>query len=205
MPKLSSKIEHKIVEKLGKSGVNLSLSYNKYGSHKVYYSRKVGYFLQILDFEPSVVDGKGNPRPPSEFKTIKFSTNEQAKAALCCLNSALFYWFVTVVSDCRHVNKREVDSFPVNLALLAEEYGDQLAKLSMELMSHLQATSETRVMTFKHDRLTVQCIIPKHSKPIIDQIDRVLARHYGFTPEELDFIINYDIKYRMGRDALEGD
>ena len=47
------------------------------------------------------------------------------------------------------------------------------------------------------------------SKPIIDEIDRVLAAHYGFTDEELDFIpstklrtgINYDIKYRMGRDA----
>lgn len=38
-------------------------------------------------------------------------------------------------------------------------------------------------------------------KSIIDQIDLVLAQHYGFTDEELDFIINYDIKYRMGRDA----
>jgi hypothetical protein len=47
----------------------------------------------------------------------------------------------------------------------------------------------------------VQCIYPKSSKPIIDEIDRVLAKHYGFTDEELDFIINYDIKYRMGRDA----
>ena len=28
--------------------------------------------------------------------------------------------------------------------------------------------------------------------------------HYGFTEEELDFIINYDIKYRMGVDT-EGD
>ena len=37
-----------------------------------------------------------------------------------------------------------------------------------------------------------------HFKPIIDQIDRVLAEHFGFTDEELDFIINYDIKYRMG-------
>lgn len=36
------------------------------------------------------------------------------------------------------------------------------------------------------------------SKPILDTIDRVLARHYGFTDEELDFIISYDIKYRMG-------
>ena len=31
-------------------------------------------------------------------------------------------------------------------------------------------------------------------------LDWVLAAHYGFTDEELDFIINYDIKYRMGRD-----
>ena len=38
----------------------------------------------------------------------------------------------------------------------------------------------------------------KLSKPIIDEIDKVLAKHYGFTEEELDFIINYDIKYRMG-------
>jgi len=39
----------------------------------------------------------------------------------------------------------------------------------------------------------------------IDEIDRVLARHYGFTEEELDFIIHYDIKYRMGRDAGSSD
>ena len=31
-----------------------------------------------------------------------------------------------------------------------------------------------------------------------------MATHYGFTDEELDFIINYDIKYRMG-DALDDD
>ena len=39
----------------------------------------------------------------------------------------------------------------------------------------------------------------------LHEIDRVLAEHYGFTDEELDFIINYDIKYRMGREGLEND
>jgi len=33
----------------------------------------------------------------------------------------------------------------------------------------------------------------------------VLARHYGFTAEELDFIVNYDIKYRLGADADEDE
>ena len=37
----------------------------------------------------------------------------------------------------------------------------------------------------------------------LSQPDRVLAQHYGFSDEELDFIINYDIKYRMGRDTGE--
>jgi hypothetical protein len=40
-------------------------------------------------------------------------------------------------------------------------------------------------------------------KPTIDKIDCTLAKHYGFTDDELDFIINYDIKYCMGTDAGE--
>lgn len=43
------------------------------------------------------------------------------------------------------------------------------------------------------------------------KLDCVLAKHYGFSDEELDFIpsvslragINHDIKYRMGRDTEE--
>jgi hypothetical protein len=40
-------------------------------------------------------------------------------------------------------------------------------------------------------------------KPIIDRIDRILASHYGFSDEELDLVVNYDIKYRMGVDVDE--
>ena len=32
----------------------------------------------------------------------------------------------------------------------------------------------------------------------IEEIDRALAKHDGFTEEELGLIIDYDIKYRMG-------
>jgi hypothetical protein len=43
----------------------------------------------------------------------------------------------------------------------------------------------------------------KYSKPIIDQIDKQIGIMYNFTEEELDFIINYDIKYRMGDELNE--
>jgi hypothetical protein len=55
----------------------------------------------------------------------------------------------------------------------------------------------------KSDSYTVYA---RKSKHIIDDIDRILARHYGFTAEEWGFIINYDIKYRMGHDSsTDGD
>lgn len=60
-------------------------------------------------------------------------------------------------------------------------------------------------MRYSHDTLTVQCIIPKFSKYIIDEIDNVFAAYYGFTPEELDYIINYDIKYRLGEELFDDE
>jgi hypothetical protein len=42
-------------------------------------------------------------------------------------------------------------------------------------------------------------------KPILDDIDDFLAKHWGLTDEELDFIVNYDIKYRMGQDLGENE
>src|SRR5207244_6851657 len=87
-----------------------------------------------------------------------------------------------------------------NLEILAEStHRKPLLNLAKSLMDDLEKNSVSRTMRFQHDTLTVQCIYPKTSKPILDEIDRVLARHYGFTEEELDFILNYDIKYRMGQ------
>jgi len=37
----------------------------------------------------------------------------------------------------------------------------------------------------------------------MDEVDRLLACYYGLTEEEADFIINYDIKYRMGSNLDE--
>lgn len=205
LPKLTSELEVSILNKL-RSQPKMSQFFLKNARHKVLYSRKVGYFLQVLNFEPRVLDGSGNQRPPSEFKELKFSTKAQADAALCCLNSALFYWFVTVFSDCRHLNKREINEFPVDLSNLEKKpEGIRLTKLADLLINDLHKNSEDRMMTFSHDTLTIQCIIPKHSKSIMDEIDNVLAEYYGFTVEELDFIINYDIKYRMGDELFEDD
>ena len=200
IPKLSNRNEHSILNKIWADGKSLGTQTFDSSEHKAHYSRKVHNFLQVLDFIPKVYDGNGKLRPPSELKALTFSKKDEATAAFCVLNSTLFRWFINVFSDCRHVNKREVEGFRCDLQKLLEKHRDLVRDLGAKLSKSLEKTSEFREMKFKHDKLRVQCIIPKFSKPLLDEIDRVLARHYGFTAEELDFIINYDIKYRLGRE-----
>ena len=72
-------------------------------------------------------------------------------------------------------------------------------------MRHLDENSAVKKVTTKAGQISYQEFYLAASKPIIDEIDCVLAKHYGFTDEELDFIINYDIKYRMGSDTESDD
>ena len=65
-------------------------------------------------------------------------------------------------------------------------------------MHSYASPNESASFSLTGDELEETNFNVQKAKLIIDEIDRVLAQHYGFTDEELDFIINYDIKYRMG-------
>jgi hypothetical protein len=93
------------------------------------------------------------------------------------------------------LNPSDLGNFNFPSTLFTEE---RLLHLSNSLEMDLQNNSwfQTRVQK-QTGEVKIQSFSPSLSKPIIDEIDTVLAQHYGFTEEELDFIINYDIKYRM--------
>ena len=87
---------------------------------------------------------------------------------------------------------------PVDEPLATQQVIDELLST---LMQSYNDNSMLRTVRYKNKgNVTVQYFNFRPSKPIIDEIDQELAEHYGFTEEELDFIINYDIKYRMGRE-----
>lgn len=111
------------------------------------------------------------------------------------LNSNLFYWLWTVQTDCRHMTKGFIESLfvPENRSINTD-ISDKLSK----------AYKDNTILFEKRPGYKSPEIKVQNFKPIIDEIDKVLAKHYGFTEEELDFIINYDIKYRMGKE-LEGE
>jgi hypothetical protein len=203
IPRYGICLEQALHAKLHNQSHHLGDYLCKTGSHKLYYTRKLSWFVQVTPFIPTILDEQGEIRKPSELKTLRFPAAEYADLAFVALNSNLFYWFVTTGSDCRNLNMREVLGLPLSMHEIPVTIQQDLRKLAAQLAADLQAHSELRRMSFKHSgTLTIQCVFPGKSKPIIDEIDRVLAQHYGFTDEELDFIINYDIKYRSARNYM---
>ena len=107
----------------------------------------------------------------------------------CITNSSLFYIYHTSISDCWHLGNWHFSQFPISVNEI-DGFDNE------DLSSSYQSNRITRFD--KRAKGDIYEYKVNKSKPIIDEIDKVLAKHYGFTEEELDFIINYDIKYRMG-------
>jgi hypothetical protein len=53
--------------------------------------------------------------------------------------------------------------------------------------------------------ITYREYYPKKSKSIIDEIDDVLSSYYGFCKDELEYIKNFEARFRMGRDWDDED
>ena len=128
---------------------------------------------------------------------MTFERKDHALTATGVICSSLFYlWWITN-SDCYHLNKREVGEFPIDLS--NQDLASKVAPIAERLMADIKEKSRRRVYVYKTSgRVEYDEFYLKESKSIIDEIDQVLAQYYDFTDEELDFIINYDIKYRMG-------
>ena len=206
MAKVGSPIESSILGKL-RAVRGRMLEYEGQGEWSIFYTRKLSHFVQILDFVPSIKDGSGTKREPSELKILSFESAEHRDVFLAILNSSTFYWMITVYSDCRNLNRREIEHVRFDFAS-PESASEvvQLCDLSRQLMSDICRNSKTLTMRYKkYGELRIQCTYPKYSKLIIDRIDEVLGNHLRMTPSEIDFVINFDIKYRMGQDDSEVD
>ena len=152
-----------------------------------------------MDFVPYFWNERDGEQISTQVKSLALATKEDAAAVLAALNSSLFYWWFLILSDCRHLNLREVESFPLGLDRMERDTKERLKECACRLMESFRLHKKLKRTAYKTTgQVVYDEFEQKPSKLIVDEIDRVLAGHYGFTDEELDFIVNYDIKYRMG-------
>jgi hypothetical protein len=93
-------------------------------------------------------------------------------------------------------------NFPVDLSGMSQSLITGLASAGIRHEADLRKNSVRRKIKYKATGwIEYDEFYPRLSKPICDEVDLLLAEHYGFTREELDFVLNYDIKYRLGVEA----
>lgn len=193
--KFRSKIDESIFNRLKQNGsLNIGTLASRAGNHCVFYQEACRYWLKASHRQP-FFRRNGEAILPPHGRSIFFRNEKAAAYTACLLNSSLFYWFYSSFSDCEHVNDEIVRAW--NPATEWESIDWQ--KVATDLVDSLESNAtEKTINTKQGHKIEYHEIKASSSKTLIDQIDTLLAKHYGFTEEELDFIINYDIKYRMG-------
>lgn len=198
MPKLGERVEKAILRKYTLMDKTMADFIGRY-SNLVYYRTTGGLYWKVFTDFPPAFFVNGVMGSSSRETHFAMANKAHIMSAIAILSSDIFWWWYTIASNLRDLNPSDWKHFPVpetamndqEIQRLGETYIADLQSNSTMLVRNQQKTGRTETQSFKVQK----------SKPIIDQIDKALVSHYGFTDEEIDFIINYDIKYRMGLDA----
>jgi hypothetical protein len=203
VPKLGEVIERTILTKVLNSDRRVG-HFAGDGQGRVFYRTTGGLYWKVFtDFSPGFrLNGKaGHSSRETNFSVTSY---KHVQPLVAVLSSGVFWWWYTVTSNLRDLNPIDIMDFPIphgalldaRMDRLGKNYLTDIAANSQWLVREQRSTGRTETQSFK---------IAK-SKSHLDAIDAVLAEHYGFSEEELDFIVNYDIKYRVGADeAADGD
>jgi len=198
LPKIGQEIELAILEKM--AGQPPLRKFTGFGDKALYYHNCPVNWIRATTFVPAFRSDRDGAKVSTQLRQLNFQSEQLRDAAACIINCSLFFWRWLIYSDCYHLTEREIGGFPIDLDQLTQQWGDALTALSTSLMNDYRKNSKERTYVYKTTGVVVYDeFYPKLSKSIIDEIDWVLTRHYGFTGEELDFILNYEIKYRTGQ------
>lgn len=203
IPKLSNSRELLLLKKVLLPELSVQHLISSTSTYRVYYRTTGGLYWKIFTtFPPKFIRNGHEDRSSREtFFALKGVDHNLILVAI--LSSNLFWWWYTITSNLRDLNPIDIKGFRFPPSILDDssifDLGNQLQedlRKNSTLLTRIQKrTGETQTQAFKISL----------SKEIIDTIDSQLALHFNFTHSELDFIINYDIKYRMGKELENGD
>ena len=204
IPKYAASLEPIAISKMLSMPARLANAFRRNGV-SLFYRIGGGRYWKVFTTQSPKFVLNGVPGTSSRESVMKFESELERDLACALLSSSIFFWFFSVTTNGRDLNPIDLNDFPIDFPRLTRD-STGLAQLSRDLMIDYQAKSRLKVkQSTQTGQVEYQEFYPRLSKPLIDEIDMVLAKHYGFTQAELDHIINYDIKYRMGQTGDDTD
>lgn len=202
IPKLGNPIDTSIYSKLfsfDNIGTKVSAKQTNFA---LFYRNTGGLYWKIFtDYSPNFKKN-GEVTVSSRETKLYFNNDNDLKISLALFWSNLYWWWYSINSNGRDNNPFDLKSFPIN----DEIYSDKLLlDLSDKLMISLTENSTIGHRNHGKDVTEYQKFNPKKSKDIVDEIDNVIHKYYNLNIEELNYIKNYDIRYRLGEDVESED
>ena len=197
--KFGKGIDTSVYGKVGSFGASLGSLASKARKGTLYYQEACRYWAKAANRQP-FFKKNGKESVPSHWRSIPMISREAAAFATCVLNSSLFYWYYSAFSDCEHVNDGLVRRFPIPEGWNGLRHDWE--GLCADLMNSLDANAKRKSISTKQGHvIEYDEIFGASSKEWIDLIDEAMADIYGLSDEELDYIVRYDVKYRVGLDG----
>jgi len=203
-PKYAGSIEESIFDKVKTKGrqVVARVLEPQPTEKFIFYQEATQYWVKATVGLPHYAKN-GVVGAPAHGRYLYFPQEKTAHSVCALLYSSLFYLYFIAYSDCFHLSHQLVSGFPISEQLIKD---NKLIELNKQLMVDLQANAQEKsIRTKEGDEIAYAEFYVSKSKAVIDEIDHLLTRYYDFTQGELDFIINYDIKYRMGLGNSSGE
>lgn len=161
----------------------------------VFYQESAQYWLKASIGVP-YYSKNGLISQPAHGRRISLTTAQETSIAYAILMSSWFYICFQALGDCFHVNQSLVGWLPIPDSVWSDA---DLANIGNELDQTLRLSALRKEITTKNgDRIQYDEFSVSQSKGLIDQIDKVLGRHLGLSQDQVETLINYDYKFRMG-------
>jgi hypothetical protein len=202
VPKLRSELELRILDRVDHNAIRLGeIAVRAATDYRIYYKiTGVGHWFTFT-LEPPRFWRNGQQESSTRENCVCFSTACRRNTAFCCLWSTLHYWLYQAMTNCRDFNPSDLALVPIPRSV--SEGSPALDCLAQQIAERLEETSELGAATYAvGGAVNYQRFRPRAAKSLFDEVDRFLSECLAMSAEETDFIISYDIKYRMGQDEF---
>lgn len=202
MPKFGNKIECSILSKILASDSTINKFLNTSSNYKVYYRTTGGvYWKTITTWSPKFLCN-GVEMKSSRETSLSFSNQDTATCIAGLLSSNTFWWWYTITANLRDLNPSDIMGFRFPKIII----GDNLCSSAIDYLNDIDSNSIMQIRMQKTKGKTeTQLFKIGASKHYIDVIDEIIAKAYGFSELELDYILQYDIKFRIRSDSKDSE
>ena len=187
IPKISLPIEKSILQKIFKQKPIKDFVKDK--GEKIYY-RAVGgrYFKVVTNYSTN-----------SNTETFLFVDKKYRDLIACILSSNLSFYFYQVYSNNLNWSFSDICSFTIPFDNINSKIIEKIEDLYRQYLKDIEKNANVRKVSTESKYTMEEFKEYKigKSKHIIDKIDRLICPLYGLTEEEMEFIINYELEFRV--------